>query len=329
MKILFAGTPEPAAVALRHLIADERHEVAAVITQPDARRGRGRTLHPSAVAEVAAEHGIDTYKWPSLKSRTESGDEARAVLRQLADDGVEAVAVVAYGNLIPEDLLNTFRHGWINLHFSVLPRWRGAAPVQAAIAAGDRTTGATTFRIEKGLDTGPMIGTITHEIGLADTADDLLTALTYAGRELLADSLAELADGTATLTPQDDGEATHAAKITSGDAQIDWSLPADQIQRIARAHTPAPGAWSMMAGQRYKIGLMMPLDPDFCLDATTPAPGQVLTEAGKVIVGTGSAPLEIASIQPPGKKMMNAADWARGQQQLLAAEPTFDAKETH
>lgn len=329
MKILFAGTPEPAAVTLRHLIADERHEVTAVITQPDARRGRGRTLHPSAVAEVAVEHGIATYKWPSLKSGSESGDEARAVLRQLADDGVEAVAVVAYGNLIPEDLLNTFRYGWINLHFSLLPRWRGAAPVQAAIAAGDRTTGATTFRIEKGLDTGPMIGTITHEIGLADTADDLLTALTYAGRELLADSLAELADGTATLTPQDDGEAAHATKITSADAQIDWSLPADQIQRIARAHTPAPGAWSMMAGQRYKIGLMMPLDPDFSLDASTPAPGQVLTEAGKVIVGTGSTPLEIVSIQPPGKKMMNAADWARGQQQLLAAGPTFDAKETH
>lgn len=328
MKILFAGTPEPAAVALRHLLEDGRHEVAAVITQPDARRGRGRTLHPSAVAEVAQEHGIATYKWPSLASGTESGDSARTELNDLARGGVDAVAVVAYGNLIPEDLLATFTHGWINLHFSLLPRWRGAAPVQAAIAAGDTTTGATTFRIEKGLDTGPMIGSLRHEIQLDDTADDVLTALTYAGRELLVASLTELESGSAQLTEQDDSQATHAAKITSADAHIDWSRPAEEVQRTARAHTPAPGAWSMMGDQRYKIGLMLPADSNRVCDAPTPAPGHLITINGAVFVGTGTTPLEIRSIQPPGKKMMTATDWARGQQQLLASAPAFNPKET-
>lgn len=318
MKIIFAGTPEPAAVSLEHLLSDERLEVVAVVTQPDAKRGRGRSLHPSKVAEVAEAHGIPTYKWASLKQDSESGAEAREVLSGLASEGVRAAAVVAYGNLIPGDVLEVFQHGWINLHFSVLPRWRGAAPVQAAIAAGDPVTGASTFRIEEGLDTGPVIDTLEEPIGIEDTADDLLTRLTYAGRVLLGDSLVSLNDATSQLTPQSSEGATHAAKIRSADAQIRWAQSAEVIQRVARAHTPAPGAWTMLGEQRYKIGMMMPYE-----GADTAGAGQVKLAGKSVIVGTGAGVLEIVKIQPPGKKMMNAGDWARGQQELLAGEPQF------
>ena len=323
MKIVFAGTPEPAAVALEHLIADERLEVVAVITQPDAKRGRGRTLHPSKVAEVAEKAAIPTYKWPSLKAGTESGDEARAVLAELAADGVRACAVVAYGNLIPADILDVFAHGWVNLHYSLLPRWRGAAPVQAALAAGDATTGASIFRIEQGLDTGPVAAQLTQPIAVEDTADDLLANLTYSGRELLADTLVAMEAGTVELTPQDEAEATHAPKIHSADAQIDWSQPAEVIQRVARAHTPAPGAWTLLDGQRFKIGMLLPADPN---EVTGLGAGEMWASTKKVFVGTGTDALEITRIQPPGKKMMEAAAWARGQQELLAGKPVFSAR---
>lgn len=325
MKIVFAGTPEPAAVALEHLIADKRIEVVAVVTQPDAKRGRGRSLHPSKVADVAEKAAIPTYKWPSLKAGTESGDEARAVLGNLAERGVSAAAVVAYGNLIPTDILDVFEHGWVNLHYSLLPRWRGAAPVQAALAAGDKTTGASIFRIEQGLDTGPVAAQLTHTIAIEDTADDLLTSLTYSGRELLADTLIAMDDGAVELIPQDDAEATHAPKIHSADAQIDWSQPAEVIQRVARAHTPAPGAWTLLDGQRFKIGMLLPTEAS---EAAELGAGDVAASSKKVFVGTGTRPLEITRIQPPGKKMMEAAAWARGQQELLAGRPTFGARES-
>lgn len=325
MRIVFAGTPEPAAVALEHLIADERIEVVAVVTQPDAKRGRGRSLRPSKVAEVAEEAAIPTYKWPSLKAGTDSGDEARAVLADLAAQGVTAAAVVAYGNLIPKDILDVFEHGWVNLHYSLLPRWRGAAPVQAALAAGDETTGASIFRIEEGLDTGPVAAQLTQKIGLEDTADDLLASLTYAGRELLADTLVAMDEGKAEFSGQDDAQATHAPKIHPADAQIDWSQPAEVIQRVARAHTPAPGAWTLLDDQRYKIGMLLPSDS---AGGAELGAGEVVASPKKVFVGTGTDPLEITRIQPPGKKMMEAAAWARGQQELLAGRPTFSARET-
>lgn len=189
LKILFAGTPTPAAQALDSLVADERVEVVGVITQPDAPKGRGRSLRPSPVAELAESHGLDIHKWPSLKKDSAEGATAREQLNRYAEAGVQAVAVVAYGNLIPADLLSVLPLGWINLHYSLLPRWRGAAPVQAAIAAGDTTTGASTFRIEQGLDTGPVIATVTRPIDPMDTAADLLVALTEAGGPLLALSL--------------------------------------------------------------------------------------------------------------------------------------------
>lgn len=326
MKIVFAGTPEPAAYALQQLIADPRLDVVGVLTQPDAQKGRGRTLRPSAVAALAEENGLPVHKWPSLKAgaATDESDDPRKVLQSYAEQGVTAVAVVAYGNLIPKDLLETFEHGWINLHFSLLPRWRGAAPVQAAIAAGDEKTGATIFRIEQGLDTGPMISHYIETIGIQDTADDLLTRLTLTGRELLADSLVSLHEGTAELTEQNDAQSTHAAKIHSADARIDWTQPAAVIQRTARAHTPAPGAWTILEEQRYKIGMMLPSDTAAASDVDLVA-GQVAFEQGIVLVGTGDGEvLEITRIQPPGKKMMNAADWARGQQALLEQRPTCE-----
>lgn len=325
MKIIFAGTPEPAAVTLEHLFADERVEVIAVITQPDAKRGRGRSLRPSAVAEVAQKRDVPVYKWSTLKADTTDGDQARAQLSELADAGAQAIAVVAYGNLIPADLLDVVKHGWINLHFSLLPRWRGAAPVQAAIAAGDAKTGASIFRIERGLDTGPVIATNEDSIGVEDTADDLLTRLTYSGRELLADALAGLADGTASTSVQDDAKATHAAKITPADAQIDWRFPSQVIQRVARAHTPAPGAWTMLGGQRYKIGMMLPAAGD---EVPELQPGELHATKKHVLVGTATHALQITRIQPPGKKMMGAADWARGQEELLSTQPVFASPET-
>ncbi len=327
MKILFAGTPEPAAYALRRLIDDANLDVVGVITQPDANRGRGRSLHPSKVAEVADEHGIPVHKWPSLKTGVEQAEDPRAVLASYADQGVTAVAVVAYGNLIPSDLLDAFEFGWLNLHFSLLPRWRGAAPVQAAIAAGDNITGATIFRIEEGLDTGPMLSSYDEQIGIADTADDLLTRLTLQGRELLADTLISLHEGTATLTEQDVSLATHAGKIHSADARIEWSAPADVIQRVARAHTPAPGAWTLLNEQRFKIGMMLPWSDGEEVPALRP--GQICVCNKRVIVGAGDQNvLEITAIQPPGKKMMNAADWARGQQELMEQRPQFDAAQS-
>lgn len=342
MKIIFAGTPEPAAVVLEYLLGVPEIDIAAVVTQPDARRGRGRTLHPSAVAAVAEAQGLPVFKWENLKAGTESGEAARAELQRLSDEGVTAAAVVAYGNLIPADLLDVFTHGWINLHFSLLPRWRGAAPVQAALAAGDDITGTTTFRIEAGMDTGPMIAAADYEITATDTADDLLTVLTHQGRNLLAETLLSLDAGTAELTPQDDSQATHAPKIVTADAEIDWSAPAAVINRRIRAHTPAPGAWTLLhqpatdgtgtpaEPARVKIGATAVADAAEVTAAATAAvpatgaPGTLTITSNGVWVTTGTTPLQLLRIQPPGKKMMDAAAWARGLQ--TTAGLTFQQK---
>ena len=303
MRIIFAGTPEPAVVALEKLIAS-RHEVVAVITRPDARKGRGRTLHPSPVKALALEHGIEVLTPTTLKPGTEDGEALRARLAELAP---EAIPVVAYGNLITEDLLDTPAHGWVNLHFSLLPAWRGAAPVQASIAAGDELTGATTFRIDKGLDTGDILATMEEAIQPTDTADDLLTRLAYAGGELLVETMDGLEEGSITPQPQE-GEATYAHKIATADARIDWTRPAAEVDRHIRAHTPGPGAWTMLGESRLKVGPVSLLDDE----AETLRPGAVRVSKKDVVVGTGSGAVRLNRIQPPGKKMMNAADWGRG-----------------
>ena len=303
MRIIFAGTPEPAVVALEKLLASS-HEVVAVITRPDAKKGRGRTLHPSPVKTLAQEHGIEVLTPSTLRPGTEDGDNLR---QRLAELQPEAIPVVAYGNLISKDLLDVARHGWVNLHFSLLPAWRGAAPVQAAIAAGDDITGASTFRIEEGLDTGPVFGTVTEAITGTDTADDLLTRLAYSGADLLVATMDGLEAGT--LEPQaQSGEATYAPKISTAAARIDWAQPAFAIDRHIRAHSPGPGAWTLLDDARLKVG---PVRVTEGIDKHL-ASGEALINKDAVYIGTATQPVQLDRIQPPGKKMMNAADWARG-----------------
>ena len=309
MRLIFAGTPEPAVVALERLLASD-HEVVAVLTRPDARRGRGRSLHPQPVSALAQEHGLEVLTPTTLKDGTEDGAAIRARLAELAPD---AIPVVAYGNLIPADLLDLPTHGWVNLHFSLLPAWRGAAPVQPAIRAGDDITGAATFRIEEGLDTGPVLGTVTEEIRGTDTADDLLTRLAYSGADLLTATMDGLAVGALVPQPQT-GEATYAPKITTEDARVDWSQPDFAVDRHIRAHTPGPGAWTMLADDRVKVGpVTLGADADL-------APGEIEVRKNEVLVGTGTGAVVLGQAQPPGKKMMNAADWARGNAALQAGE---------
>lgn len=300
-------------MALEKLI-DSPHEVAAVITRTDARRGRGRTVHPSPVKALAEKHGIEVLTPTTLKPGTEDGDALRA---RLADIAPEAIPVVAYGNLITEDLLSLPTHGWVNLHFSLLPAWRGAAPVQAAIAAGDTRTGATTFRIDQGLDTGDILATIDEDIQDTDTADDLLTRLAYAGGDLLVRTMDGLEDGSIAPQPQV-GEASYAHKISTDDARIDWTASAEAVDRHIRAHTPGPGAWTLLGQSRLKLGPVEPVPPTELEDRTEHSalsalqPGEVHVAKKEVMVGTGSSPVRLGKIQPPGKKMMNAADWGRG-----------------
>lgn len=303
MRIIFAGTPEPAVAALEKLLASS-HEVVAVITRPDAKKGRGRSLHPSPVKALAQEHGIEVLTPTTLRPGTEDGDNLRERLAELRP---EAIPVVAYGNLISKDLLDVARHGWVNLHFSLLPAWRGAAPVQAAIAAGDDITGASTFRIEEGLDTGPVFGTVTEGITGTDTADDLLTRLAYSGADLLVATMDGLEAGT--LEPQaQSGEATYAPKISTAAARIDWAQPAFAIDRHIRAHTPGPGAWTLLDDARLKLG---PVSLTEGIGKQL-HPGEALISKDAVYIGTATQPVQLDRIQPPGKKMMNAADWARG-----------------
>lgn len=293
MRLVFAGTPEPAAVALERLLASE-HEVVAVLTRPDARKGRGRTLHPSPVKAVALEHGIEVLTPEKLD------DDTAARLRDIAPD---AIPVVAYGNLIPAGMLDIPTHGWVNLHFSLLPQWRGAAPVQAAIREGDATTGATTFRINEGLDTGDILDTLTDTISDDDTAGVLLERVAYSGADLLVRTMDGLESGTLTPKAQPE-EGTYAPKILTADARVNWAADATVIDRAIRAHTPAPGAWTMRGEERFKLG------PVTSVDSTELAPGQVAFGKNEVRVGTGTRDVVLSTIQAPGKKMMNAADWA-------------------
>ncbi|MCQ9351447.1 methionyl-tRNA formyltransferase [Corynebacterium sp. 153RC1] len=301
MRLLFAGTPEPAVVALQALLRSE-HEVAAVLTRPDAPKGRGRKLVESPVAALAREHGIATLKPATIKPGTPDGEQFRVALADIAPD---CIPVVAYGNLVTPDLLEAVPHGWVNLHFSLLPSWRGAAPVQAAIRAGDSLTGATTFRIDEGLDTGPILATLQEEIQPLDTADDLLTRLAFSGAELLVRTMDGLENGSLTPQPQP-AEGTYAPKILPADAHVDFSAPAEEIDRLIRSVTPAPGAWAMLGEARFKLG------PVLLLEEATLEAGAMRIEKQQVVVGTGSYDVRLTTLQPQGKKMMDAAAWGRG-----------------
>ena len=299
VRLVFAGTPEPALPALRHLIDSPRHQVIAVLTRPDAPVGRHRKPEPSPVAREALARGI-----PLLRPARPNSPEFVAELAALAP---ECCAVVAYGALLRDALLAVPPHGWINLHFSLLPAWRGAAPVQAAIAAGDTITGATTFRIEPSLDSGPVYGVVTETIRPIDTAGDLLERLALSGAALLSTTLDGIADGTLTARPQPADGVSMAPKITVEQARVRWDLPASVVERRIRAVTPNPGAWTLIGDLRVKLG---PVGIDDAPEALPP--GAIHVDRKSVWIGTGSAPVRLNQIQPPGKKPMNAVDWARG-----------------
>lgn len=299
MKLVFAGTPEVAVPALDALIASGRHEVAAVVTRPDAPAGRGRRLVASPVAERAEEAGIEVLK--PAKPRDE---EFLARLREIAPD---CCPVVAYGALLPRVALDVPAHGWVNLHFSLLPAWRGAAPVQHSIMAGDEVTGASTFLIEEGLDSGPVYGVVTEDVRTTDTSGDLLTRLAFAGAGLLSATMDGIEDGTLKAVPQPADGITLAPKITVEDALIDWAAPALRVDRVVRGCTPAPGAWTVFRGERLKLIQAVPVPA-----RTDLAPGELSAGKNNVHVGTGSYAVELLWVQPQGKKPMKAADWARG-----------------
>ncbi|MFC8386180.1 MULTISPECIES: methionyl-tRNA formyltransferase [unclassified Nocardia] len=297
MRVVFAGTPEPAVPSLRRLIESEGHEVVAVVTRPDAVAGRGRKLLRSPVGQLADEHGI-----PVFTPRKPSEPEFVAALTELAPD---CCPVVAYGALLPQQVLDIPAHGWINLHFSLLPAWRGAAPVQAAIDAGDDMTGASTFLIEAGLDTGPVYGVMTEKIGLTDTAGELLARLAEAGAVLLEKTLDGVEDGSLQAIPQSHDGVTYAPKVTVEAGRIGFDEPALAIHRHIRAVTPAPGAWTEVNGLRLKLG------PVEMVEETLPEREIEVRKSG-VFVGTSTTAVRLGQVQPPGKKMMNALDWARG-----------------
>lgn len=285
--------------SLEALLASS-HEVAAVVTRPDAAAGRGRTLVPSAVRVAAERHGVRVLTPAHPKDPT-----FQAILADLAPD---ACAVVAYGALLPATLLDLPRHGWINLHFSLLPTWRGAAPVQRAIMAGDEVTGATTFRIDEGLDTGAVFGVMTEPIARDDTAGSLLARLASTGAHLLTATMDGLADGTVQPVEQPDEGVSHAPKLTVADAMVRWGHPARAIDRMIRGCTPDPGAWTTFRGQRLGLGPVELIEPEH----VSLRPGQVLADRRAVVVGTATGPVRLREVTPAGKRAMAAADWARG-----------------
>jgi methionyl-tRNA formyltransferase len=294
--VVFAGTPEAALPSLR-AVAESSHELVGVVTRPDSRTGRGRRLGASPVAELAAELDV-----PVLKPDHPRDPDFQEALRALAPD---ACPVVAYGALLPESALGIPPHGWVNLHFSLLPAWRGAAPVQRSLWAGDDVTGATTFRIVKELDAGPTFGVMTETIRPDDTAGSLLDRLAEGGAGLLVATLDGIADGSIEARPQATDDVSLAPKVTVEDARVDWTQTAAAVDRQVRACTPAPGAWTTYAGERLKVG------PLTLADGQLP-PGEIVAGKKAVVVGTGTAALRLGEVQAIGKRPMPAADWARG-----------------
>jgi methionyl-tRNA formyltransferase len=328
MRLVFAGTPAPAVASLDALLAS-RHEVAAVVTRPDAPAGRGLRLGPSPVAARAAEAGVEV-----LRPARPRDPEFIARLREIAPD---CCPVTAYGALIPDQVLEIPARGWVNLHFSLLPAWRGAAPVQHAIRHGDDVTGATTFRLVHELDAGPTFGMLTEPIRPADTAGSLLRRLSAAGADLLVTTLDMIELGELEARQQPAEGVSFAPKVTPADAEVDWKLAALAVDRLIRSCTPAPGAWTRLDGTRIKLGPVSPVGParsagsrGLAGPASTPGPagtpapggglaadqvpgpGELLVLRDRVLVGTGTHPVQLGDVQADGKRRMPAADWARG-----------------
>lgn len=305
MRVVFAGTPAVAVPSLDAIAASE-HDVVAVVTRPDAPAGRGRRLVRSPVGAWADERGIEVL--------TPARPREPEFLARLAEIAPECVPVVAYGALVPPAALAIPAHGWINLHFSLLPAWRGAAPVQHAVLHGDEVTGASVFTLEEGLDTGPLLGTLTEPIGPTDTAGDLLERLAASGSRLLVDVLDAIAAGRATAVPQAREGVSLAPKLTVADAEIRWDHPAFAVDRRIRACTPAPGAWTVFRGERIKIGPVTTVGDRSGLPAEVAAlaPGRVAVARNRVFVGTATDPVLLGEVRAAGKRPMAADAWARG-----------------
>jgi methionyl-tRNA formyltransferase len=300
MRLVFAGTPQAALPALDALLTS-RHEVVAVVTRPDAPAGRGRKVESSPVARRAVATGLEV-----LTPARARDPEFLARLRQI---GPDCCPMVAYGALIPQSALDIPPFGWVNLHFSVLPAWRGAAPVHHAILHGDDVTGATTFRVVAELDAGPVYGVVTEPVRPADTTGDLLDRLAHSGAQLLVATLDGIEAGTLEAVPQPAEGVSFAPKVTAADARVDWKRPAPAIERLIRACTPDPGAWTEFHSTRLKLGPVAVTDL-----ATGPAlsPGELLAGRQAVLVGTGTRPVRLGEVQAPGKRLMAASDWVRG-----------------
>lgn len=303
MRLIFAGTPEVALPSLNALVGSA-HEVVAVITRPDAPSGRGRRMVPSPVKARAMELGIEVWEPMRLKDPD--------FLDRLSAAAPDLCPVVAYGNLIPQAALDLPRQGWVNLHFSLLPAWRGAAPVQHAVISGDQIIGASTFQIEAGLDTGPVFGTLTETVRPTDTSGDLLGRLADAGAGLLLATVDGIASGELVAVPQPAEGVSHAPKLTVEDARIDFALPAMAIDRRIRGCTPAPGAWTTFRGERLKLGPVTIAAVGEGAVAGSLAPGELRVTKSQVEAGTATGPVVLGQLQALGKKPMPAADWARG-----------------
>lgn len=298
MRIAFFGTPAPAVPALRALVADPRLDVALVVTNPDRPRGRGYELAAPAVKAAALEAGLEVVQ----------PDRATGVSPRLEALAPAACAVVAYGQILPTRLLDIPEHGFVNLHFSVLPAHRGAAPVPATILAGDRDAGVTCFVLDAGMDTGPILVTRTTRVGPSETAGQLTKRLAELGAPLLADAIVGLVDQTLQPQPQDDARASYAPKISTADARIDWRAPADVVHRMVRAYNPVPGAHTRFRDARLKIHRAQivpgagPAGTVIALDDRTGAP----------VVACATEALRLDEVQPAGKRAMAGAAFANG-----------------
>jgi methionyl-tRNA formyltransferase len=297
MRVVFAGTPQIAVPTLQAIV-DAGHEIVSVLTQPDAPGKRGRDLIPSPVKHAALELELDVLT-PAKASDAET-------VAHIASLGADIAAVVAYGQILRPALLAATAHGWVNLHFSVLPAWRGAAPVQRSIMAGDDVTGASTFVIDDGLDTGPVIGTLTERVRSTDTSGELLERLAGLGAGLMVHSLEALVGGFAAPVAQPEEDVSYAHKLSRQDAYVTWELPAHIVDRQVRGVTPAPGAWTTLPdGTVAKLGPVRPRA------GSGLPPGQV-RQGDEILVGTGTHPVALTWIAPAGRKAMDARDWWRG-----------------
>ena len=295
MRLVFAGTPEVAIPSLEAIRAS-RHDLVAVVTRPPAPQGRSSRPVPSPVHRWGLDHGLEVLvpdhpRDPAFSAR-------------LAEIGPDCCPVVAYGALVPQRVLDIPRHGWINLHFSLLPRWRGAAPVQRAIMAGDDVTGATTFRLVRELDAGPVFATTRLSLSGTETAGEVLDALAASGADLLVRTIDTLAG--AAPTPQPDTGVTTAPKVEVAEVRLDWERPAEELDRLIRGANPSPVAWTTHGDERLKVLLAR------STDEAGLAPGAVRPEKRRVLVGTGTTALELVEVQPQGRRPMAGADWGRG-----------------